>query len=150
MQVSDAGRLMSIEVHSAEGESLGRVGAVYVPEGLRQPLLVAFPDDSSTPFVAPLFGAELTAEGLRLSYSAERVTSGPTVEADATLSVGVISWVITYYGRQVAVDRPLTDGVGGVGDVSATFADVRIVPRIAQIGDDDLPPIVVTRPALSD
>ncbi|GIE99962.1 hypothetical protein Ari01nite_74270 [Paractinoplanes rishiriensis] len=149
MQVPDASRLRSIEVRSADGELLGRVGAVYISEGLTQPLLVAFPDDSATPLVAPLFGAELTAEGLVLSYPAQQVTSGPTVEADAPLSVGVITTVLTYYGRPVAVDRPLTERADGVGDVSGGFADVHTVPRITGIGDDDLPPIVVTRPAHS-
>jgi hypothetical protein len=99
--------------------------------------------------VAPLFGAELTPDALVLGYSAERVTAGPAVDAEARLSVGEIAAVLAYYGRAVTVDRPLTERVQGVGDVGFTHADVRAVPRLPEIGDDDLPPIVVTRPSHS-
>ena len=149
MQVPDPDRLLSTPVRSADGAALGRIGTVYVPDGARQPLLVAFPADRDTPFVAPLFGAELTPDALVLGYSAEQVTAGPTVEADAVLSVGEIGAVLAHYGRPVRTDRPLTERVREVGDVGAGSADVRAIPRIPGIGDDDLPPIVVTRPAQS-
>jgi hypothetical protein len=147
MQVPDPGRLLSTLVRSADGHDLGRVGAVYVPDGLRQPLLVAFPADRDTPFVAPLFGASLTAEALVLGFPAEQVRSGPTVEADVALPVGVISAVLRYYGRAVTTDRPLTERVQGTGDVSSVFAGVHAIPRFPDLGDDDLPPIVVSPPA---
>ncbi|MEU4424691.1 hypothetical protein AB0F81_29065 [Actinoplanes sp. NPDC024001] len=147
MQVSDAGRLQSTQVRSADGKPLGRVGTVYVAHGARQPLMVAFPADRDTPFVAPLFGAVLTEDALVLGYSAEQVTAGPTVDAEALLSLGEIGAVLAYYGRPVRIDRPLTERMDGVGDVG--FRDVQAVPRLPDIGDDDLPPIVVTRPAAS-
>ncbi len=149
MQVSDVGRLLSIVVRSADGRHLGRVGIVYVPDGAVQPLLVAFPADRDTPFVAPLFGAELTPDGLVLGFSADRVEAGPTVDAGAPLSAGEIGAVLAYYGRTVTSGGPLTERILDVGDVGFTDADVRAVPRIPDIGDDDLPPIVVTRPAQS-
>ena len=149
MQVPDAGRLLSTEVRSADGRVLGRVGTVYVPEGSVQPLLVAFPADQDTPHVAPLFGAELRPDGLVLGYPAERVTAGPTVDAGAALSVGEIGAVLSYYGTQVASDRPLTERLLGTGDVGSSLADVQAIPPFPSIGDDDLPPIVVTRPGLS-
>lgn len=149
MQLPDVDRLLSTEVRSADGALLGRIGTVYVPDGAVQPLLVAFPADQDTPFVAPLFGAQLTADALVLSYSAEQVTTGPTVEAQAVLSVGEISAVLAHYGRAVRLDRPLTERIRDVGDVRFSSADVQVVPRIPGIGDDDLPPIVVTRPAQS-
>jgi hypothetical protein len=149
MQVPDPGRLLSIEVRSADGRALGRIGTVYVPEGSVQPLLVAFPADQETPHVVPLFGAELRPDGLVLGYPAEQVNAGPTVEAGVALSVGEIGVVLSYYGRPIRNDLPLTDRILGTGDVGSAFADVQTVPSFPGIGDDDLPPIVVTRPGLS-
>lgn len=151
MQVPDLARLLRTEVHSADNRSLGRIGAVYVQEGASQPLLVAFPADQDNPRVVPLFGAELRADGLFLAYSAELVESGPTVDADAALSVGEIGSVLQHYSPPVRTDtdRPITERVTGTGDVAAGDADVRTIPPFPFIGDDDLPPIVVTRPGLS-
>lgn len=148
MQLPDAGRLLSIEVRSADGKRLGRIGSVYVPDGGVQPLLIAFPSDRDDPFVAPLFGAELTADALVLGYPAEQVTAGPTVDAEALLSAGEIVAVLAYYGRAVTT-RSLTERMEGVRDVGFTHANVRAVPQIPDIGDEDLPPIVVTRPSHS-
>jgi len=149
MQVPDAGRLLSIEVRSADGRALGRVGTVYVAEGAVQPLLVAFPADQQNPHVVPLFDAELRTDGLVLGYPADQVNDGPTVEAGVALSVGEVGAVLSYYGSPVRSDLPLTDRLLGTGDVASAFADVLTIPSFPGIGDDDLPPIVVTRPGLS-
>ncbi|MFD0521271.1 hypothetical protein [Paractinoplanes durhamensis] len=109
MQVSDAGRLRSFEVHSADGHFLGHVGTVYRAEDSVQPLLVSFPAERDTPFVAPLFGAELTAHTLVLAYPAAQVTDGPTVDTDVVLSAGEVGAVLGYYGRRVRFSRPLTE-----------------------------------------
>ncbi|BFU46309.1 hypothetical protein [Krasilnikovia sp. MM14-A1004] len=149
MQVPDVGRLLSTEVRSADGRVLGRVGAVYVADGAVQPLLVAFPADRETPYVAPLFGAELRPDALMLGYPAALVSAGPTIDAGVALSVGEIEAVLAYYGTRVASDRPLTERALGTGDVGSVFPDVHTVPPLAAVGDDDLPPIVVTRPGMS-
>jgi hypothetical protein len=149
MQVSDAGRLLSIWVRSADGVPLGRIGTVYIPDGSVQPLLVTFPADAEFPRVAPLFGAELETDALVLGYSAELIDGGPAVEADVPLSTGEIAAVLGYYGRRVDLVGPITERIEGTGDVAAGFADVRAVPRLPGIGDEDLPPIVITRPAQS-
>jgi hypothetical protein len=149
MQVSDAGRLLSLEVRSADGEVLGRIGTVFVTDGSAQPLLVAFPADREIPFVAPLFGAELRPDGLVLGYPAGQVTAGPTVQAGVPLSVGEIGAVLSYYGSPAASDLPLTTRMLGTGDVHSAFADVQAIPAFPGIGDEDLPPIVVTRPGVS-
>jgi hypothetical protein len=146
MQIPDAGGLLSTEVLSADGQALGRVGTVYVPEGSVQPLLVSFPADSETPFVAPLLGAELLPEGLVLAYPAGHVTAGPTVDVEAALSVGEIGAVLSYYGRSTITRSRLTDRVTGTGDVGSVHPDVRAIPSFPTLGDDDLPPIVVTKP----
>ena len=148
MQVSDLARLLRTEVRSADNRPLGRIGAVYVQEGARQPLLVAFPADADTPRVAPLFGAELHADGLVLGYPAELVESGPRVDAAAELSVGEIGAVLNHYAPRIRTDTraAITERVTGTGDVAAADADVRTIPPFPHIGDDDLPPIVVTRP----
>jgi hypothetical protein len=151
MQVPDADRLVMTEVRSADGHPLGRVGTVYVPEGAGRPLLVAFPADRQTPFVAPLFGARLDSGGLTLAYPADVVTGGPSVDAGAALSVGEIGAVLAYYQPGVRVDprRPLTDRLLGTGDVASGSPEVQLVPAVPLVGDEDLPPIVVTRPGHS-
>ncbi|GAA2638093.1 hypothetical protein [Paractinoplanes durhamensis] len=149
MQVSDAGRLRSFEVHSADGHFLGHVGTVYRAEDSVQPLLVSFPAERDTPFVAPLFGAELTAHTLVLAYPAAQVTDGPTVDTDVVLSAGEVGAVLGYYGRRVRFSRPLTERREGTGDVAAAFSEVQVIPPVPGIGDEDLPPIVVTRPGLA-
>lgn len=147
MQISDAGGLLGTTVWSADGEDLGDVGDVHVLDRAVQPLLVTFPSGSDTPSVAPLFGAELRENGLVLAYPAERVRSGPTVGAGALLSAGEVIAVLAWYGRRVNPAGPLTERVDGVGDVG--FGEVQAVPSMPDIGDDDLPPIVVTRPSHS-
>jgi hypothetical protein len=149
MQVSDAGHLLSTDVRSADGEPLGRIGTVYLPDGSAQPLLVAFPAEADTPLIAPLFGAELRAGALVLAYPAALVVAGPRVEAGVTLSVGEIGAVLSYYGVRVESGLPLTERIAGTGDVGSSFADVQAVPRFPGIGDEDLPPIVLTGPAVS-
>ncbi|AGL18441.1 hypothetical protein [Actinoplanes sp. N902-109] len=146
MQIPDAGALLSTEVLSADGAGLGRVGIVFRPDGAVQPLLVAFPAEADTPHVAPLLGAELGRDGLVLAYSAAQLRAAPTIDAGAELSVGEIGAVLAYYGIPLRSDLPLTTRVSGTGDVGSTVADVRLIPAIPGIGDDDLPPIVVSRP----
>ena len=43
---------------------------------------------------------------------------------------------------QVATESVVT----GTGDVGSVDADVRAIPSFPTLGDDDLPPIVVTKP----
>ncbi|GIE36493.1 hypothetical protein Ait01nite_095380 [Actinoplanes italicus] len=147
MQISDAGGLQGTTVWSSDGEDLGDVGDVHVLDRAVQPLLVTFPSASDTPAVAPLFGAELREDGLVLAYPAERVRSGPTVGAGVVLSTGEVIAVLAFYGRQVSAAGPLTERLDGVGDVG--YGEVQAVPSLPDIGDDDLPPIVVTRPSHS-
>ena len=151
MQVPGLAHLLDLRIRSADGEPLGRIGAVYVQEGTAQPLLAAFPADAAEPMIAPLFGAELDAGGLKLAYSADLVTAGPTVGADETLSLGEVGTVLRYFAPDLrtGAGRAITDRVTGTCDVAAADHDVRIVPRFPLIGDDDLPPIVVTRPGHS-
>jgi hypothetical protein len=147
MQISDAGGLLGTTVWSSDGEDLGRIGDVHVLDHAVQPLLVTFPSESDTPSVAPLFGAELREDGLVLAYPAARVRSGPTVGAGILLSTGEVIAVLAWYGRQVTAAGPLTERLDGVGDVG--FGEAQTVPSLPDIGDDDLPPIVVTRPSHS-
>lgn len=151
MDVPDVARLIGTEVRSSDGQALGRIGAVYVQEGSVQPLLVAFPAERDKPQVAPLFRATLTPQGLILGYSAAQLESGPRVDADAALSVGEISAVLNHYAPPVSTgtDLPVTERITEVGDVSSTEADVRAIPSFPFIGDEDLPPIVVTKPGLT-
>jgi hypothetical protein len=55
--------------------------------------------------------------------------------------------VLAWNGRQVTAAGPLTERLDGVGDVG--FGEAQTVPSLPDIGDDDLPPIVVTRPSHS-
>jgi hypothetical protein len=150
MQVSHPARLLGTHVYSADQRPLGRIGAVYVPDGATQPLLVAFPADSAHPRIAPLFGAELTANGLVLSYPQALVDTGPTVDPDVELSVGEIGSVLKHYspGVRIETQRPITERMTAVGDVGFVERDVHGIPAFPYIGDEDLPPIVVTKPGL--
>ena len=146
MQVPDLAHVKGLVVRSSEGTELGTIGAVHVQRDGRQPLLVEFPADSDTPYVAPLFGAALDATGLVLAYAEELVRSGPTVDADADLSAGDVGYIIGHYlpGFRLGPDQPITARVREIGDVGAPGGGVHTVPGI--VGDDELPPIVVIRP----
>lgn len=149
MQIPHARRLLGSPASSSDGQSLGRIGAVYLPERRTQPLLVALPVEKAAPWVVPLFGARLTASGLVLGYPAALITAGPTVGADTPLSLGEVSAVLAHYrpaAAEAARGMPLTERAPEGGDVSAAAGFVHRIPVFPGIGDDDLPPIVVTSP----
>ncbi|SBT66859.1 hypothetical protein GA0070622_3898 [Micromonospora sediminicola] len=150
MHVPHARRLLALPARSSDGQQLGRTGAVYVPEGQRQPLLVALPLERAAPWVVPLFGARLDADGLVLDYPAETIVKGPTVDADAPLSLGEVAAVLAHYRPAVAElvrGLPLTRRAPEGGDVGAGF--VHRIPVVPGIGDDDLPPIVIASPGVT-
>jgi len=151
MQVSDLADLLGTPVRSADGAELGRIGAVHVPAGNVQPLLVSFPAESETPYAAPLFGAELGASALVLAYPAATVETGPTVDAAVTLSAGEVGYILDHYrpGTRLDGKHPITDRLTGTGDVGADHPDVREIPPGPGIGDRELPPIVVAKPGFA-
>ncbi|RIV37540.1 hypothetical protein [Micromonospora radicis] len=149
MQIPHARRLLGAPVSSSDGQFLGRIGAVYLPEGRTQPLLVALPVEKATPWVVPLLGARLTADGLVLGYPTALITTGPTVDPDTPLSLGEVRAVLAHYqpaAAEAVHGMPLTERASEGADVSATAGFLHRIPVFPGIGDDDLPPIVITIP----
>jgi hypothetical protein len=146
MQISSARRLLGTPVRSSDGQPLGRVGVVYVPDGLTQPLLIALPAERSAPWAVPLFDARLDDDVLVLGYPADVITAGPTVDADTALSLGEVGAVLAYYRPGVIRGFAVTERAPEIGDVGAVAGVVHRIPAFPGIGDDDLPPIVITSP----
>jgi hypothetical protein len=149
VQVSDLADLPGTPVRSADGAELGSIGAVYVPAGNTQPLLISFPAGHPVPYVTPLFGAELGADGLVLGYSAAAVTDGPTVDAAADLSAGEVLAILGHYRPDLAQPRGIPVTEHSPAGEGATHRAVREIPAIPPLGDHDLPPIVVVRPGFT-
>ncbi len=147
MQIPSARRLLGTPVRSSDGQPLGRVGVVYLPEGRIQPLLIGLPAERSTPWAVPLLGARLEDDVLVLGYPAGVITTGPTVEADTSLSLGEVGAILAYYWPGVALGFPVTERAPEIGDVGAGL--VHRIPTFPGLGDDDLPPIVIISPGVS-
>lgn len=146
--------LFGVPVRSSDGQALGEVGIVYLPDGRRQPLLVGMPVNRRDSRVVPMFGARLDDDALVLAYPAELITAGPTVDSEEPLSAGEVIAALAHYQPAVleaARGVPLTEHGPQGADVSASRGRLDRIPAFPGIGDDDLPPIVITSPgALGD
>jgi hypothetical protein len=142
MRMDSTAGLTGMEIRSADGELLGRVGAVHVPEGGADVLLVQM--RTATPdfeLVVPVVDASVDHGVLVLPYSAEEIRHGPAVPGDAALSLGETAYVFDYYraGEVQVAGRSLTERASGASDVDAADPDVQL-----------LPPIVIVRPRHAD
>lgn len=96
----------------------------------------------------PLFGARLEDDALVLGYPASMITTGPTVDPEASLSLGEVGAVLAYYLPGVASGFPVTERASEIGDVGAGL--VHRIPAFPGIGEDDLPPIVIISPGAAE
>jgi len=151
MQFEEADDIPGTPVWSMDGRPLGRVGAVHVPLGGGQPLLVQLPAGAERQWLVPLTGAVLRAEGLVLGYDEATIAGAPVLGAVTSLSFGETAYVLEHFGIRVAAagELSVTDRVTGLGDVGSVHPNVRRLPPMRAVpdpADPELPPIVVIRP----
>jgi hypothetical protein len=150
MQFEDLDDIPGTPVWSSEGRSYGRVTAVHVPGGSRQPLLIQVTADGRRQYVVPLIGASLAGNGLILGYDAAAIESAPMVDSVIALSAGEAAYVLERFGVKLAGSDQLviTRRSARTGDVGSVHPRVRELPPMRT--DPELPPIVVIKPGIQD
>jgi hypothetical protein len=141
VRFTDSGEIPGAELRSSDGQLIGQVSAVHVPEGESEPLFVQVETvTAESDLIVPVNEAAVEEGTLVVPYSAATIERGPTVDPAATLSIGEVAYVLRYYdaGEVEVGGHPLTERSSTVGDVAARDPHVR-----------SLPPIVVARPGFA-
>jgi hypothetical protein len=94
------------EVTDVNGQTIGHAEAIYNDERTGEPafLLVRGGIFGSQMHFAPIEGARLEGEAIRLAYDADTVKHAPNVSADEHLSVAEERRLFEHYGLSNAPD----------------------------------------------
>jgi hypothetical protein len=98
------------EVTDVNGEAIGHAEAIYNDERTGEPafLLVRGGIFGNKMHFAPIEGATLEGEAIRLAYDADMVKDAPSVSADEHLSVSEERRLFEHYGLSDAPDGSST------------------------------------------
>jgi hypothetical protein len=140
VRFTDSGEISGAALRSSDGQVIGQVSAVHVPEGEDEPLFVQVETTAADDLIVPVREAAVEEGTLVVPYSATTIERGPTVDPAAILSIAEVAYVLRYYdaGEVEAGGHPMTERASTVGDVAARDPHVR-----------SLPPIVVARPGFA-
>ncbi|MDX6494823.1 MAG: hypothetical protein QOE17_809 [Gaiellales bacterium] len=94
------------EVTDVNGEAIGHAEAIYIDERTGEPafLLVRGGIFGNQMHFAPVEGATLESEAIRLAYDADTVKDAPNVSADEHLSMSEERRLFDHYGLSNAPD----------------------------------------------
>jgi uncharacterized protein (TIGR02271 family) len=97
--------LMDAEVFDPAGEKIGKVSEVYLREDSHQPAWITVKSGlfNHKETMVPLQGAQMSADGVRVGVSKERIKDAPQVDAEGRLSERESAELYRHYGIQPEV-----------------------------------------------
>lgn len=116
----------------AEGDKIGKIGQVYLDDQTNQPYWVTISTGlfGKKESFAPVAGAQLDGDDLRLTVSKAQVKDAPNVDADEHLDQSDTDALFAYYAEQGAVG-------GGQGPVAGDRNGDSEQDRPSPTGDSD-------------
>lgn len=110
IRLSDIALMRELPAFDAEGRPLGTVDKIFVSDVGKEPRWVTLASTEARPLLAPLVGAEVSTDGLRLAVTQEQLLGGPEVAADEHLGPDEEAELARYYGFELSDPVPLQAG----------------------------------------
>jgi stress response protein YsnF len=138
IRLSDLARVHGRPAHDSAGVPVGTVDQLYMSDSSSEPRWVTLRAADGRELFAPLEGAEVQDDGLRLAWPADRVLASPSMTVDDHLDSAEETRLCEHYaldaepanGRH-AVDLP--QAIGDDGAATMHLSGERLVPRTEEV-----------------
>lgn len=136
ISLSDLARAQGRNAYDSAGEPLGTVDQIYMSDVSDDPrwVTVTGAPGSSAQLFAPVVGARVTDEGLRLAWPKADVLASPQLAADEHIDAEAEARLSEHYGRDRSRE-PGPDAAGQVEDQEPLYDAAQGIERSAD-GDD--------------
>ena len=133
IRLSDIALMREQPAFDAEDRPLGTVDKIFVSDIGKEPRWVTLASTQARPLLAPLVGAEVSTDGLRLAVTRDQLMAGPDIAADEHLGPDEEAELARYYGFELSDPVPPQREEVGSLTLSAERAVIRTEPVTRQV-----------------